>query len=220
MAEHVGFKSGGVSGGNVNLEVLASMGTAPVGGARLHGIAFDPSPLTEALAELDARDLPHSGPAPYRAPGTQEGEPLWTWVHFPHWGDSLVFLCAYRADAYTKDSRRAALDARGGGALGLIGVTDVTVGAAQFEEAVDYWARLLAPAPSPARGVWQAGEGPAIRLAAHDRSTLLGLTLAVASLDSARKATQGAGLTLHDRDGGLQVSGELVEGLDIRLVEA
>jgi hypothetical protein len=219
MAEHVGFKSGGVSAGNVNLEVLAPMGP-PWTPVRLHGIAFDPSPLTEALAELDARDLPHSGLVPYRAPGAQEGEPLWTWVHFPHWGDSLVFLCAYRPDAHTKDSRRVALDARGGGTLGLAGVTEVTVGAAQFEEAVDYWARLLAPAPSAARGVWQAGEGPAIRLVAHDRNTLLVITLAVASLDSARKAIEGAGLTVHDGDGGLQLAGELVEGLDIRLVEA
>jgi hypothetical protein len=209
-----------VSAGNVNLEVLAPLEEAPAAGARLRGIAFEPAPLDEALGELDARGLAHSNPIPYLAPAAADAEPLWNWVHFPHWGDSLVFLCAYRPDIYTKDLRRAALDACRGGRLGLVSVTEVTVGAARLGEAIERWETLLAPAPSPEPGVWRVGDGPSIRLVPYERDTLLGLTFGVTSMERARRVIEDAGLDVVGGGRGLAISGELVGGLDIRMVVA
>jgi hypothetical protein len=216
---HEGFTSGAVSGGNINIEVLEPFHPPLPAAARLTGIAFEPAPLDEAISELDGRGLSHSKRVPYLVPGAPDSPPLWTWVLFPNWGDGEVFLCDYRPDISSVASRRAALDAIEGGTLGLRGVQEIAIGAADFEAAVEHWEKLLSPAQNPERGVWQPGDGPALRLVRDQRDTLLSVTLRVASLGRAREVLKSLEYAGEESEGRVTLTGQLTEGLELQIVE-
>jgi hypothetical protein len=224
-----GVSTGGVSFGNVNVEAIRFPGqTDP--GPRLMGIALEPSPLNESLAELDRRGITHGEPRPLvvvAADGSRNTQ--WTNVTLLQFSDSdspadatmHVFLSEYSPAYVNVDQRRARLQTQltdsGGGPLGVVAVKEVVIGASDMEASGRLWRTLLESAPS--RGVWQVGDGPGVRLVPAGEDTLQALVIEVASLSRARAFLREKGLLGPETADGAAIDPSRI-GLDLRLVEA
>ena len=167
---------GAVSTGNVCLEIAGRVSPpSQPRQASVSGFAFEPLPLVESLAELDRREIAHGEPETQQ----RDGERLWTNVmiteltegwdsmgdFIQNWDRSqtglIVFLCEYHAldhdwvRTWAPSHRRALRDqlrTRQGGPLGIVGLSQITIGIADYPDAVARWQRLFAPAPSLGRG--------------------------------------------------------------------
>lgn len=221
------FESGGVSVGNVNIEILRvdpAAGSAEArGSARLIGIQFEPVLLARALEVLTARGLAHG---PSRLGPTDDPPPTgafsYTNVGLP--GISVrgmrVSLVEYRwpdIHAY-RQALNDSLRQRAGGPLGLLAADVVVVGAggdAAYEAA---WGTLLAPGPMREPGVWVVGAGPAIQVDLSAPKGLHRLVLRVRSLSEAVRFLRAAGLLGDVTANDVRLAPERVYGLDIRLV--
>ena len=199
------FASGGVSLGNVNLEVLRASDAFVHGSlvkpARIRGIALEPvSADHEFLAELDRRRLTHSPPMPFTQTGAST--PSWTNVAIGVVDSTTsgVFACKYHFDIEApRATAKAALDAKDGGPLGLVGVAELVLGSRDPGAAAERWQRLLDPLEPVAPGHWSfpAG-GPDLRIAASDdeRCERLVLTLRDASTDPSELSEALGGLEI------------------------
>jgi hypothetical protein len=78
--QQLGFKSGGIAAGNINLEIFRAGVVAPPQ-AQLYSIAFEPArPLEQSLQALDARGIPHLPPLAVPQDVFGEVGKLWTLV--------------------------------------------------------------------------------------------------------------------------------------------
>src|SRR4029079_6891284 len=92
--------SGGVAVGNLNIEVgrARPRGVDSAQTARFNAVVLEPAPISQALAELDARGLAHDRPLDYgMEPGTPREAPAWTTVKLTSLSDRGldVVLCEY-----------------------------------------------------------------------------------------------------------------------------
>jgi hypothetical protein len=62
------------------------------------------------------------------------------------------------------EAGRVALEAAGGGRLGVIGVHELVVGVPDFDHEARQWNRLVDPVLPERPNCWRGGAGPAIRL--------------------------------------------------------
>lgn len=215
------FASGLLCAGNANLEPirLGPPADTRVGHARLFGIAFEPEPLAGAIAELDARGIKHSAPAPY----PHEGEMRrWTNVGIEGMAPgALVFLCEYAHDVQMQHTEmREELRARNGGPLGIEALRLIEIEARDIAAAIARWDALLLPAISPERGTWICGDGPAIRVVPGDIDAIASLTFDVRSLRQARAFLEQHGIFGASCGRALRIAPDAVQGLDFRLREA
>jgi hypothetical protein len=153
--EAVGFKSGGLVAGQINLEIFR-VGPLSLAQAHLYSIAFEPrSSVADCLQALDARAIPHLPPLAVPQDRFEEEGTLWTLIllgdlfspdlsalpalargsagrtilslRFDHaFRQGMAFLCVYNAATYDVAEQRA----RGQAALracggGPLGVVDV-----------------------------------------------------------------------------------------------
>ncbi len=164
------ISSGGVGLGNVNLEILRSstlvdsfVAHRP---ARIQGIAFEPEPVDEEfLADLDSRGIVHSPPSPFECTLGSFTGLLFTTVFFADFisESAAAFVCQYHLPEITNQgARRAALDAVGGGVLGIESCKEFIIGSPDTEAAASRWQRLFDPIKPRQFGEWQIGEGPTI----------------------------------------------------------
>jgi hypothetical protein len=215
------FASGLASAGNVNLEAvrLGPPSEAAEGNARLFGIAFEPVPLSDAIAELDARGIGHSAPAPYPHDGEMR---QWTSVGIERMlPGGLVFLCEYDHDVATQRAQmRDALRARDGGPLGIESLRLIEIEARDVAAAIARWDAFLLPAISPERGTWICGEGPAIRVAPGSFDAITSLTFQVRSMREARAFLERESMFGGDCGREVRIARDMVQGLDLRLREA
>lgn len=139
---------------------------------------------------------------------------------YPH---GMIFFCEYNAAFYDTTQgrlkRQAELHAHLGGPLGLEGVQEIIVGAKDFETAQQNWQQLFAPIAPLHPGLWQIGDGPAIRLVPHIQDGLLRLIWKVASLERARAFLNKQGMLGISTEQQLSLAPIKMFGLDIRLVE-
>lgn len=201
--EHGPFASGGVVFGNANVEFVrwtSSPGSTRATAPRpVRGIAFQPTGLEPALEELRRRGIAPDRIAPFERT-TPDGAKvlLWTNVmltgHFGYDGGSMIFLCQYTRDM-TKQrvDRRAELERREGGALGVRRISELVVGVRDLDESRRAWAALLAPA-EPTGDTWSLGDGPAIRLSPAAVDGLIGFEIVVRDVEAARRALAGVAL--------------------------
>jgi hypothetical protein len=76
----LGFKSGGIAAGSINLEIFRAGACHPTQ-AQLYSIALTPAaPLAETLAELDSRGIPHLPPLGVPQDSFGAAGKLWTLV--------------------------------------------------------------------------------------------------------------------------------------------
>jgi hypothetical protein len=165
FSDHGAFASGGVSLGNLNLEVLRASENFVYGSlltpARIRGIAVEPVSADDAfLAELDRRGLAHSPPMPFTPPGANN--PTWTNIGIGVLAGTTsgVFACKYHFDTGApRAAARAELDSKDGGPLGLVGAAELVLGAPDADDAIDRWTRLLDPLTPDEYGHWTFPDG-------------------------------------------------------------
>jgi hypothetical protein len=189
VKDYGAFASGGVCLGNLNLELLRMGPPGGAASAKLSGVAFEPAPLATALPELARRQAAVGEPQPFAG--------LWTNVYLHGLGgaDEMIFLCEYQLDiAKVNAANRAQLLTSGGGAIGLIGVEEVRMGAGDPPAAAGRWQNLLAPAVAEGGDCWRFVKGPAWRLVPAAGDGLLSVALRVASIDRARAALAAVGM--------------------------
>lgn len=220
------FTSGGVCLGNANIEfvrgdpaVLSFM--APTEPLTVRGIAFEPAGGDGLMEALDAREIRHTDPFPYEGTGVHGTQGmLWTNVFLGGMASTaaVVFLCEYHSEeALRGDAARDALRRRNGGAIGVRGLAEITLGIADVELAERRWRRLLAPAEPDAHGSFRVGDGPAIRLRHSPIDGVAGLWLEVSSLDAARDALRERDLLGPMRASGIGLDYAATGGLDVWL---
>ena len=234
FTDYGGFASGGVSLGNVNLEVLSAAPRGEGPSARLRGLALEPQALEPTLAALNERGVRCGRPSPFRGENAS-GAPvtLWTTVALPSVSnDALeVFLCEYADDPAAK---RAAWDAqlreRDGGPLGVIALDAVVCGATDLSAARERWEQILGashavgpaahlPQSSTApRFEWFLGAGPKLQLVAAAKDELVELVMRVESLERARTFLAARDLLGEARDDELILDAPQLRGVQIRLV--
>jgi hypothetical protein len=213
------FSSGGVSFGNVNIE-MGRLSTR----RGLIGMGLEPKPsaVSEVLSGLDARGLKHSAPAPHYQKG-ESGENLLLWTTFgltslPPAGDA--FFCKYNVDV---DERRARLQRelqnRSGGPLGIESAVELVIAARGIAATQRDWGLLLGPPRTGEQSVWQVGSGPAIRLVAAQEDHLEMLRVKVTSLKRARAFLKSENLLGLDSAREISLDRSQVAGTDIRLIE-
>ena len=136
----------------------------------------------------------------------------------------LVMLVKYNPGWRAADAerRRSIADfiARRGGALGLVSVKEVVVGAANLPLAGARWRNLLHPAVENGMASWQISEGAAIRLVAAEKDAIHHMVWEVESLQEAAPLLHDLGLLGSMRGNEIRLDRQALFGLDIRLVEA
>jgi hypothetical protein len=231
LATRGGVTSGGAGFGTANIEAIQFPGQA-ASQTRLVGFGFEPSPLAECLAELRRRGVGYGEPRPFVATGADGSkQTLFTNVTLQELSDAdrpanatmHIFLSEYAPAYVNVDERRARLrkelQDRSGGPLGVIGVKELLVGATDMKIATSLWSKLLAPQRPSASGVWQVGDGPAIRLVSADENKLEGIVIRVVSLERAKAALRERGLLGSVTSDAAMMDPARIDGLSIRLVE-
>ena len=222
------FRSGGVTLGNCNLELVAgSRDVNPFFEAALpatvRGIAFEPVAGADWSAALDERDLRHTDAYPYEGKGCRghEGH-LWTTMFLSGMVEqaAVAMLCDYHVDECLRGPAAADAMARsGGGSIGAERLEEITIGVQDYEKAERRWARLLDPEPAAEPGLWRLEGGPAIRLRESPIDGVAGLTVKVRSLKAAREALLARKLLGPVRRHGIGLHAAKTLGLDVWLVE-
>ena len=212
------FASGGVSLGNVNLEITGSSGfLSGVEAARPTAVAFDPAPIPDARAELRRRRLRASRPSPYV---DDAGDTRWVTIGLP--GHSTRQLTAFLVDyryvnaVARRDRLNDSLVASGGGLLGIEELLEVQLEVT--EDRRDAWHQLLAPHEELAPGRWSVGDGPRVAVHVGGESRVTGLIVGVSSLDAAVTALQATGMRpVQVSEDGQEAEVVLAPGFTIRL---
>lgn len=226
-----GVTSGGVGFGNVNVEAIQFPGQKS-SGAQLIGFGFEPAPLGECLTEFDRRGIKYGEVRPFISTEPDGSKrTLFTNVTLLQFSDSdrprdatmHIFLSEYNpayVDVEQRDERlHNELVRSGGGPLGVSAVKEIVIGASDFTVASSLWDRLLAPRHPVAPGLWQVGEGPAIRVVRAKENRLHGLIISVVSLRRAKIFLQEKGLLGPVSGREVTIDPSKIYGLNIRLVE-
>ena len=221
------FKSGGVSFGNVNMEVLNSSeemrkdGMIP-GGTGIVGIAFQPSePLESTVNVLDAAKVPHGPILPFNV--VQNGTPMTLWNNLELSGmmpGSLIFYCEYtfRNQGDFRKHMEQMLATANGGALGVTGLKKITVEYADLA-VLEKWQRVLPEAAGGGPGQRNGGNGVTVRLVQSGRNAVSSITLQVKSLELAKTALIEKGLLGTVSEGRISINLGAIAGLQVYVTE-
>src|SRR5690606_3493598 len=106
-----------------------------------------------------------------------------------------------------------------GGPLGVEAVKEVVVGVSDLKIARGLWQKLLDPTPLSGPGMWQVGDGPAIRLVEAKENTAQGLVITVQSLPRAKTFLRERGLLGTHSEKDATIDPFKIHGLNIRVVE-
>jgi hypothetical protein len=219
------FTSAAVCLGNANLEFISANGPSPFSPyleatepLSVRGLAFEPMDGDVVTSALDSLGLAHSGAMPHEDVGGS-----WTNVFLSEMApaSAMVFLCEYR-DPTLSERRavRAAFGSSGGGVLGVRRLAEVTLGVLDVNEAMDVWARFLAPSEPDRHGAFALGDGPVVRLKKSPIDGVAGMWLEVASLAAARDALRSLDMLGPMRASGIGLDYAKTGGLDVWLTEA
>jgi hypothetical protein len=237
------FTSGGFNLGNTFLEILESQPGFPTAASdalEVKGIAFEPVGTAESLSEVERRGIPLVPPFQVVAPDHElppfdlappfggssawpAGSPLFTNLIMPGFAadNVAVFCCGYEAAipvATVREGMRRKLDRMPDRGLPIDAVTQVVVGATDFAAERRRWQGLLDPIVDEEPGVWDFGDGPALRLVDHDRDAVVGLVLHVDDLEQAERYLKERDMLVSLSGDELVVSPEALEGLSLTLV--
>ncbi|MDA2935549.1 VOC family protein, partial [Acidobacteria bacterium AH-259-D05] len=222
------FESGGVSFGNMHLEVLHTapeLAASQPGDGRFLGVAFEPTPLDDALRVLQSRGIPVSTPS---ASDTYPLDPWdtvrWTTVDLLSLArpDTWVFLCEY-AEPNIREIRgilEGELRQREGGGIGIVGAQEIVLGADADPNYIAAWNEFLAPTGFDDDLIADLGSGPRIRIEPDMPKGLHRLIIRVRSLTEARRYLESLGIVTENGEANLRILPEHAFGLDIRLVGA
>ena len=216
--------SGGLWLGNATLEFLSHQGNKPAR-TEFRGIAFETAgEAGETAAELTKRGLPHTEVENRMRQGpdgqTRLALSLLDLKDFPPTEANLFFV-DYKFRKSVAAKHKAIDDefaARNRGALGIVGVAEITVGVRDLEEARSRWSALLAPLPRTSEDAFVFSTGPRIRLVRAESSGIQGIVLSVRSLRAAEKFLKDREILAGDAANRISISPAAIDGLSIQLV--
>lgn len=222
MTDYGGFTCGGVSLGNVNLEIILEQTPDESRDARWTGFALEPLLLRTSLRELDARGIGHGLPDPFREFQSDGSlKTRWTTVGLPDVScdTTQVFLCEYDDGITTRRQRLAEeLRSRNGGPLSIDAAKQIVYGTRDVKDARRQWQMLLKPTEPSSEGVWPVGSGPALQVVGADTDGIRSLILSVVDLDQAKRFLNSQNL-YDDESDVVRVDGPLLRGLNFILVQ-
>lgn len=108
------------------------------------------------------------------------------------------------------------LDCQDGGPLGVQYVKEIVVGATDHARTRQPWQRLLDPRKMGDDGVWQVGDGPAVRVVPAPENGMQARIIKVSSLDRARTFLAERDLLERGFEGRITLKGERPRGFDIQ----
>ena len=224
MGNYGRFTSGGVSAGNVNLEVIKMpVSTADNARSQIIGFALEPEPLEDSLKELDARGITHGASVPFTILNSSGSvTTLWNSVALPDISNNniIIFLCEYSHDLPAQRNKTLGeLMSRKGGPLSIESVEEIVIGTTNMLESKDHWQLLLEPLSPSSQGVWHLEAGPAIHLIEAEKDGVYELAINVRSLDQARDFLAEHDLLGINRPDEITVIGAYLQGLTIKFVE-
>ena len=226
--------AGQVFAGNVPLQVSASLGRP---GIEPSCIVFEPDSLTAALDELQRRGVTLGGQGSHTVTDSNgQTHTYWTAVELdqlctPSMG---VSVCEYEpavfrlpahgtpnaeSVAQSREMLKRELVSRDGGPLGVQYVSEVVVGATDLVGSRRLWQRVLDPWKMSYDGVWQIGDGPAIRIVPAPDDGVQAWVIKVRSLDQARTFLIERDLLGQDPAERVTLRVEQFDAFDIELVE-
>jgi hypothetical protein len=82
-----------------------------------------------------------------------------------------------------------------------------------------FWAKLHAPAPEVASGIWEIDDGLTLRLVASDTNSIQSLALRVSSIERAETALRESGMIGTVTGEEITINPAKIEGLRVRLVQ-
>lgn len=224
MGNYGRFTSGGVSAGNVNLEVVKMpVSTTDNARSQIIGFAFEPEPLEDSMKELDARGITHGVSVPFTIlDSTGSITTPWYTVALPDLSNDqmIIFLCEYSHDLPAQ--RQKALDellSRKGGPLSIESVKEIVIGTTNIQESEYNWQRLLEPLSPSSHGVWSLEAGPVLHLIEAEEDRIYELVFNVRSLDQARDFLDENDLLGINKPDEISVIGSYFQGIIIKLVE-
>ncbi|MEX0874192.1 MAG: hypothetical protein WD646_05675 [Actinomycetota bacterium] len=237
------FASGSFNLGNIFLEILEAMPGFPrssPGALEVNGIAFEPSPIDDAIAELASRGIAHAPPMEVIVPaeagplvpdivvtpdfqdGMKPGSPMFTNVFLPgFFGDGIVVFGSrheYAQVSVVRDGMRRRLDDMPDRLLPIDSVAEVVVGAADVESARARWQSLLDPFAGEGPGVWRFEDGPTLRLIENDRDAVVRLVLHVSDLERTKRYLEQHDLLGSEDGHELTIRPAALQGLNLTLV--
>jgi len=224
MGNYGRFTSGGVSAGNVYLEIV-KMPVSNTDNARSQfiGFALEPEPLEESLKELNIRGITHGASVPFTIlDSTGSVTTLWNSVALPDLSNDniIIFLCEYSHDLTAQ--RTKTLDellSRNGGPLSIESVAEIVIGTTNMQESKDKWQRLLEPILPSSQGVWHLEAGPSIHLIETEKNGIYEVVINVRSLDQARDFLGEYDLLGINKPDEITIIGLYLQGLTIKLIE-
>ncbi|MET0622418.1 MAG: hypothetical protein ABW250_05510 [Pyrinomonadaceae bacterium] len=128
------------------------------------------------------------------------------------------FWSGFKDHGEKRAADAARLGEAGGGAIGLERVREVVAGVRDFAGVRELWRSLYAPADEVAEGVWEVGDGPALRLVGAENDSIQSLVLEVSSLGRAETSLRESGMLGTVTDNEITIDPSKLEGLDVRLV--
>jgi hypothetical protein len=131
-----------------------------------------------------------------------------------------VWLQQFDAADMRRASTAAAeeLAACGGGALGLVRVSEVVLGAHDPPAERERWQQLLDPLRPGHDGAWRFGDGPALRLTEGGTDRIQALVCEVASLERAADFLEREGMLGARSDDEIGIAPAALQGVEIRLI--
>lgn len=220
------FRSAGACFGNANIEFVAGDPAgfpyfAPTEPLTVRGIAFEPASAGVA-AMLDERKLRHADPFSFEGHGHAHDGLLWTNVFLAGMlgRAAVAFTCEYHEEESLRGrAAHQAMEACGGGVLGVRRLSEVTLGVTDLDRSLARWKSFLAPAEADGHGAFRPGDGPAIRLKPSPIEGVAGLWVEVESLGRARDALHELDLLGPTRASGVGLDYARTGGLDVWLAE-
>jgi PKD repeat protein len=226
MVNYGAFSTGGVSFGNVNMELLKSsqemrqQGLIPDGNG-IVGVAFQPlGPLGSTVKTLNVYQVPHGPLIPFNVTENGTTQTLWKNLELSNMmPGSMIFYCEYTFNQTGFRHRmEQSLAAANGGCLGITRMKEITVEYAD-PSVLEEWQRLLPGVPGRTPEFRDGGEGVTVHLVKSGRNAISSITVEVKSLESAKTVLEEKGLLGVVSEGKISINPDTISGLQVYMTE-
>jgi len=226
MVNYGSFSTGGVSFGNVNMELLNSsqemrqQGLIPKDNG-IVGVAFQPLTTLESTAKvLDAHQVPRSAIIPFNI--TENGTPSTLWYNLElsrMMPGSMIFYCEYTFNQTGFRQRMEhSLASANGGSLGITRMKEITMEYAD-KSVLEQWQMLLPEVTGGPPELRDGGNGVTVHLKKSGRNAISSITLQVKSLEQAQQVLKEKGLLGPVSEGRISIRPDAISGLQVYMIE-
>jgi catechol 2,3-dioxygenase-like lactoylglutathione lyase family enzyme len=226
LTDYGDFTSGGVSLGNVNLEIIQMSQKSREEGMfpdryGIIGIAFQPAEsLNGSLASLDGKNIRYGQPEPFVMEWAGAPRTLWTNVYFEDFmPETLVFYCNYSFDENkNREKLKSELVQIHGGPGGVVRLSEIGI-RYSTDSTRNNWVNFISRSDDETEGLLHAAEDVSIRLIPSESEGLSSLTITVASLEKTESLLSDRAIPYTVRDGILEIMPETLPNVTILIIQ-